>query len=101
MKLLLTIEDTFVINARGLVVVPAPRIQEVRGPGDLDVELHFPDGQRRKATLTLLFEFLFPAPAIRRWGCMFRSLAKADVPIGTEVWCEESALLSQPSPSDG
>ncbi len=89
MKLLLTVEDTFLINARGLIVVPAPRIHEVRGPGDLEVELVLPDGQRRKATLTLLHEFLFPTPAIRRWGCVFRSLAKADVPIGTEVWYDE------------
>jgi hypothetical protein len=89
----LTIEDTFMIEKRGLVVVPAPPVQEVHGPGDLDVELHLPDGQRRKATLTLLHEFITPAPAIRRWGCMFRSLAKAEVPIGTEVWCAETAFL--------
>jgi hypothetical protein len=45
MKRLLTVEDTFMIEARGLVVVPAPPIEAVRGPGDLDVELHFPDGR--------------------------------------------------------
>ena len=93
MKRLLTIEDTFLIPARGLVVVPAPPVNEVRGPGEFEVELRLPDGSRRVDTLTLLHEFITPAPAIRRWGCMFKSLDKAQVPIGTEVWCSEQVFL--------
>jgi hypothetical protein len=101
MRRLLTIEDTFMIEARGLIVVPAPPVQEVRGPGDLDVELHLPGGGRREATLTLLHEFITPVPAIRRWGCMFRSLGKAEVPIGTEIWCAESVFVRTQSPKAG
>lgn len=92
-KRLLTVEDTFLIAARGLVVVPAPPVEEVRGPGDLEVQLRLPDGTRRGANLTLTHLFISPTPAIQRWGCMFRSLGKADVPIGTEVWCPEEAFL--------
>jgi hypothetical protein len=94
MKRLLTIEDTFLIKTRGLVVVPAPPLDEVRGPGDLEVELRLPDGSRRVETLSLQHEFLRPTPAVHRWNCAFKSLDKAQVPIGTEIWCSEQALLA-------
>lgn len=94
MKRLLTVEDTFVIAMRGLVVVPAPPVDEVHGHGDIEVELRLPDGSRRVATLTLLHEFITPPPAVRRWGCTFKSLDKAQVPIGTEVWCTGQSFLA-------
>jgi len=94
MRLLLTVEDTFLIESRGLVVVPAPPANEVNGPGDIQVDLIRPDGSRLPATLTLATEFLYPPPAVLRWGCMFKSLSKVDVPIGTEIWCGEEFFLT-------
>jgi hypothetical protein len=93
MKHLLTVEDTFLIESRGLVVVPAPPVDEVRGPSDIQVELIKPDGSKLPAILTLATEFLYPPPAVLRWGCMFKSLSKADVPVGTEIWCDEELFL--------
>jgi hypothetical protein len=101
MRRLLTIEDTFIIRALGLVVVPAPPVAEVQGPGDLDVELRLPGGQRPSATLTLLHQSITPPPTMRRWGCTFRTLDKEDVPIGTEVWCAESAFVPPGAPGAG
>lgn len=101
MRRLLTIEDSFAIAMRGVVVVPAPPIDEVRGPGDIQVELRLPDGSRREDTLTLMHEFITPPPAVRRWGCMFKSLDKAQVPIGTEVWCSEQVFLAPNSGNRG
>lgn len=89
----MTVQDTFLIAGRGLVVIPAPPVDDVRGPGDIQVELLKPDGSRLSATLTLATEFLYPPPAVLRWGCMFKSLSKADVPIGTEIWCNEKLFL--------
>jgi hypothetical protein len=94
MRRLLTVEDHFLIGGRGLIVVPAPAIDDVRGPGDVQVELRRPDGSSAASTLTLAHEFLYPPPAIRRWNCMFKSLNKAEVPIGTEVWCGEDLFLA-------
>lgn len=94
MKHLLTVKDTFLIQGRGLVVVPAPPVELVRGPGDVEVELRLPAGPCRLALLTLLHEFVNPPPSVRRWGCMFRSLDKMDVPIGTEIWCAEEVFLA-------
>jgi hypothetical protein len=92
MKRLLTVEDTFAITGRGLMVAPMPALDEIRGPGDIDVELRLPDGTRRPARLSVLTEFFHPAPSIQRWALMFRDLAKSEVPIGTEIWCPDDVL---------
>jgi hypothetical protein len=94
MRRLLTVEDTYLIESRGLVVVPAPQVDEVRGPGDIPVELVKPDGSRLRATLTLMTEFLYPPPTVLRWGCVFKSLSKIDVPISAELWCGEDMFLT-------
>ena len=94
MRMLLKVEDTFMISGRGLIVVPAPTIDEVRGSVDVEVQLRLPDGSASAATLTLSHEFVTPTPAVHRWSCMFKSLGKAEVPIGTEVWCEEDLFLA-------
>ena len=93
MKRLLTVEDTFAITGRGLMVAPMPARDEIRGPGDIDVEIRLPDGTRRPARLSVLLELIHPTPAVQRWACLFKDLAKADVPIGTEIWCSEDVLL--------
>lgn len=93
MRLLLTVEDTFLITGRGLIVVPAPAIEECRGPGDVRAELRRPDGSVVSATLTLGHEFISPPPTVHRWNCMFKALDKTDVPVGTEVWCAEDLFL--------
>jgi hypothetical protein len=76
MRHLLTVEDTFLIESRGLLVIPAPAVDEVRGPGDIQVELLKPDGSKLSATLTLMSEFLYPPPPVLRWCCMFKSLSR-------------------------
>ena len=72
MRRLLTVEDTFAITGRGLMVAPMPALDELRGPGDIDVELRLPDGTRRPARLSVLVEFVHPTPAVQRWALMFK-----------------------------
>ena len=92
MKRLLTVEDTFAITGRGLMVAPMPARDEIRGPGDIDVELRLPDGTRRPARLSVLAEFVHPTPSSPRWALMFADLAKSEVPIGTEIWCADGVF---------
>src|SRR5262245_7286947 len=92
MKRLLTVEDTFAITGRGLMIAPLPAQDQIRGPGDIDVELRLPDGTRRAARLSILAEFVHPTPTTPRWACLFEDLAKSEVPIGTEVWCPDEVL---------
>jgi hypothetical protein len=93
MKRLLTVEDTFAVTGRGLIVAPMPALHEIRGPGEVEAELRLPDGTVRTATMSVVVEFIHPTPAIRRWTLTFKTLEKGDVPIGTEIWCPESVFM--------
>ena len=93
MRRLLTVEDTFAVTGRGLMVAPMPALDQVRGPGDVDVELRLPDGTHRAARLSITAELVTPTPAIRRWACLFEDLDKSEVPLGTEIWCPEDVFV--------
>jgi hypothetical protein len=92
---LMTVEDTFMIAGRGLIVVPAPAIDECRGPADVTTELRRPDGTFLPATLTIGYQFVSPPPVVRRWNCMFKALSK------TEVWCSEDLFLGHEGERQG
>jgi hypothetical protein len=85
---LLTVSDTFEIGRAGLVVAPAPLVRDFRGPKAIMAELKRPDGSVLAATMQVEYMFPIPPPKERRWSCIFRGLAKADIPAGTEIWVE-------------
>ena len=87
-KLLMTVEDSFQIASRGLVVVPGPLAAEFAGPASLSVELRRPDGSMLHAPLLIEHQFQSPPSTERRWACVFAMLSKQDVPVGTEIWVE-------------
>lgn len=99
MRLLLTVQDTFMIARRGLLVVPEPPVDSVRGPGEFLVELRTPHGSRVSACLTLSYKFVSPPEPVKRWACTFRDLDKGAVPVGTEIWCDDD-LFSPAHRSD-
>ena len=88
---LLTVEDTFQIEGRGLIVVPGPLLGDHVGPRELQVELRKPNGTTSHAVLSVMHSFQTPPPKEHRWVCMFKQLSKAEVPLGTEVWYEGAA----------
>src|SRR6266404_741432 len=85
---LLTVEDVFDIAGRGLIIVPGPLESSYRGPREVIVRLLLPNGEEKSASMRLESLFVSPPPKERRFGCILKSMAKADVPIGTEVWIE-------------
>ena len=87
-KLLMTVEDRFQIASRGLVVVPGPLVTEFAGPASLNVELRRPDGSMVHAPLLIEHQFQTPPSTERHWACVFATLSKQDVPVGTEIWVE-------------
>ena len=89
-KLLMTVEDSFAIASRGLVVVPAPLIESFAGPASLNVELRRPNGSIVHAPLLIEHQFQTPPSTERRWACVFATLSKQDVPVDTEIWIEQS-----------
>lgn len=86
---LLTVEDVFDVNGRGLIVVPGPLQDEYTGPRQFPVTLRTPEGIERSATLTFEHMFQSPPPKEHRWVCLLRGVTKADVPFGTEVRATE------------
>jgi len=82
----LTVEDVFEITGRGLIIVPGPFQAEYDGPRQFSVLLKVPGESERLAILTLEHMFQSPPPKEYRWVCLLRGVARADVPIGTEVW---------------
>jgi hypothetical protein len=85
----LTVEDTFDITDRGLIVVPGPLETECEGPARFPVLLERPDGKRLKAELTLEHLFQSPPPKEVRWVCLLSGMSKADVPVGTAIYRTE------------
>jgi hypothetical protein len=88
MRRLLTVEESFDITNRGLLVVPGPLETEYNGPRQFDVRLKLPSGDEKTASLTLEHIFQSPPPKEIRWACVLKGVSKSDVPIGTEVWTE-------------
>lgn len=88
-ELFLTVEDAFDITGRGLIIVPGPLQTEYDGPRQFPVTLRAPGKIDRNAELTLEHMFQSPPPKEYRWACLLRGVAKADVPIGTQIWTVE------------
>jgi hypothetical protein len=82
---ILTVEAVFDITGRGLVVVPGPLEKDYVGPPELAVRLILPDGDEKLASMRLKHVFQSPPAKESRFACILTGVAKADVPIGTEV----------------
>jgi hypothetical protein len=94
MRRITTVEDTFQVTGRGLIVAPGPLRSEMEGAPEFAVELHRPDGSRvpARASLTHTFSSPPPPPLIAaQWTCTLFGVQKQDVPVGTEVWRVDAA----------
>jgi hypothetical protein len=90
-KLLLTVEDRFIIEGRGIVVVPTiPYEQASRILERTNIHLHLPDGSIAVATIRCArWHQTPPPPPEMRGHVMCTVLGVEDVPIGTEIWLYE------------
>ena len=90
-RLLFKVDDTFLIRARGLVLVPGivPVGDERFRIGD-SLRLKRPDGSEVETTIGGLEMFTETTkPDI---PVLLKGLGKEDVPIGTEVWSVDRGL---------
>jgi translation elongation factor EF-Tu-like GTPase len=85
-RLLIIVEDVFVIEGRGIVLVPGiiPQGEERFHSGD-PVTLKRPDGSELEWCIGGL-EMLCPSPRPDEVVIMLKGLSMDDVPKGTEVW---------------
>lgn len=84
-RLLLTVEDTFEVRGRGLVLAPFLDESEAR-KDRFEVELRRPGGSTVRATAFAQIPFITPRPPTLRTHLAILSVSKVEVPIGTEVW---------------
>ena len=84
-RLLLTVEDTFEISGRGLVLGPFLPVDEARKQA-FSVELHRPDGTIRWATALAQLPFIHPTPKKLEVHLLLIDARKDEVPVGTKIW---------------
>jgi hypothetical protein len=94
-KRLLTVEDTFQITGRGLVVVPGPPFDTFGTDGrtyPCSVLVKRPDGSTLVAQAHFYMAFFEPLEAQMRYlergryECVLRGVSKHDVPVGSEIY---------------
>ena len=81
---LLTVEDTFFIEGRGVMVLPM--ITNYSGPTSFSVVLRKPNGEETEAQVHLDTPRLNPPREPYPFVCSFAGMSKQEIPIGTEVW---------------
>jgi len=89
---LLTVEDAFLIEGRGVLVTPQIPVDAYSGPRSPLISLRKPDGQESTATAWLDIPRVNPQPKAFYYLCMIAGVTKDDVPIGTEIWINEHAV---------
>jgi hypothetical protein len=81
---LLTVEDAFFIEGRGVLVMPM--ITDYIGPTSFSVVLRKPNGEESLARARLDIPRLNPAREPYPFACCLTNLEKQEVPVGKEIW---------------
>jgi hypothetical protein len=88
---LLTVEDTFFIKGRGVMVMPM--ITDYSGPTSFSVVLRKPGGEECVAQAHLDIPRFNPPREPYPFACSLAGLRKQDVPIGTEIWISYGSAI--------
>jgi hypothetical protein len=83
---LLTVEETFLIEGRGVVALPP--ISDFNGLMSFSVVLQKPSGEAITVQAELDSIRLNPPRPDHPFAICFKGLSKQDVPIGTEIWIQ-------------
>jgi hypothetical protein len=88
-KKLLTVEDTFSIEGRGVLVLPM--FTDYTGPMSFSAVLRKPSGDETTVRAHLDFPRINPPRKPYPIVCSLEGVSKQDVPVGTEIWIHEPA----------
>jgi len=86
---LLTVDDTFLIEGRGVIVAPNIPVDSYSGARSRTVILRTPDGRERATRASFDIPRVSPPPRAFYYLCFLAGLTKDHVPIGTEVWIDD------------
>jgi hypothetical protein len=84
--LLCSVEDTFLITGRGLVIAPAFPVSAYRFEAHQRVRVVRPDGEQFECRAHFQIPFQSPRAKVLSFLCALLDVSKEDVPIGSEVW---------------
>jgi hypothetical protein len=87
---LLTVDDAFLIEGRGVIVMPGIPAGAYKGPYSRKVTLRTPDGLETAATAMIDIPRVSPQPEELYYLCLIVGLTKDEIPIGTEIWIDDS-----------
>jgi hypothetical protein len=83
---LLTIEEIFTIERRGVIVLPKIPFEAYQGPRSRAVTLRSPDGLETTATATIDIPRVHSGATY--YLCLLEGLKKENIEIGTEIWLQ-------------
>lgn len=84
--LLCSVEDTFLITGRGLIIAPVFPVSDYRFHSEQRVRIVRPDGEEFDCRAYFQIPFQSPPAKVLSFICVLLDMAKDHVPIGSQVW---------------
>lgn len=83
---LCTVEDTFLVTGRGLIIAPAFPVSTYRFEANQQVRVVRPNGETFEGRA--FFQIPFQSPPARELSflCALPDVEKDSVPVGSEIW---------------
>ena len=87
MKMLLTtVEDTFTVTNRGVIIAPFFSVKKYRFNTNEKLMIEKPNGEKFLCDAYFQIPFISPPPKELQYHCALLKIEKSDVPIGSKVW---------------
>jgi hypothetical protein len=84
--LLCTIEDTFQVSGRGLIVAPLFPVSEYHFEANQRVRVVSPSGKSLECKAFFQVPHQSPPAKVLSYCCALQEVAKENVPIGSQLW---------------
>ena len=88
---ILTVDDAFEIEKRGLIVVPNLSSDTYRFDEKEKIKIIKPDGTELHREASFQIPFVDPVPKELKYTCLIHGISKRDVPVGSKILiCDKS-----------
>lgn len=84
--LLCSVEDTFQVTGRGLIVAPSFPVSEYRFEANERVRVVPPAGEPFECKAFFQIPFQSPPPKVLSYCCALLAVSKESVPVGSQIW---------------
>ena len=84
--LLCSVEDTFLVTGRGLIIAPMFPVSEFRFDSNQQVRVVPPDGEAFECRAHFQIPFQSPPAKVVSFVCALLEVGKEMIPIGSRIW---------------